>query len=65
MYAIRVENAYFFLQELGRAILMVQASPLAPAFHDRVAELMPKVRKTCDFIQRGYSTILPKVGTHG
>jgi hypothetical protein len=62
VYSIRVENAYFFLQELGRAFLALQASPLEPAFRDRIAELRPKLRKTCDFIQRGYATILPKVG---
>jgi len=62
VYAIRVENAYFFLQELGRALLLVQASPLASAFQERIAALLPKVRKTGDFIQGGYFTILPKVG---
>lgn len=62
VYSIRVENAYFFLQELGRALLATQASPFEPEFRDRIAALRPKLRKTCDFIQRGYATILPKVG---
>ena len=62
VYSIRVENAYFFLQELGRALLVLKASPLEPAFHDRAAVLMPQVRKACDFVQGGYITILPKVG---
>ncbi len=61
-YSIRVENAYFFLQELGRAILVVQASPLEPHFRERFAELMPKLRRACDFIQKGYPTIILKVG---
>ena len=62
VYAIRVENAYFFLQELGRAILVVQASPLEPYFHKRIAGLMPQLRQACDFIQKGYPTIIVKVG---
>ena len=62
VYAIRVENAYFFLQELGRALLVVKASPLAPEFHDRIEKLSPQLRRSCDFIQKGYPTILPKVG---
>ncbi|HVU86392.1 MAG TPA: hypothetical protein VHD36_03660 [Pirellulales bacterium] len=62
VYAIRVENAYFFLQELGRALLVLQASPLAPRFQKQVEEVTPKMRRACDFIQKGYPTILPKVG---
>ncbi len=62
VYAIRVENAYFFLQELGRAILVVQASPLEAYFHKRIAGLMPQLRQACDFIQKGYPTIIVKVG---
>ena len=62
VYAIRVENVYFFLQELGRALLVLQASPLEPSFHDRMASVMPQLRKACAFIQGGYRTILPKVG---
>jgi hypothetical protein len=62
VYSIRVENMYFFLQELGRAILVVQASPLEPHFRERIAALTPRLRKACDFIQKGYPTILVKVG---
>ena len=62
VYAIRVENAYFILQELGRALLVPQASPLSPKFQPRVNELLPGMRRACDFIQKGYVTILPKVG---
>ncbi|MBX9655607.1 hypothetical protein K2Y11_18480 [bacterium] len=62
VYSIRVENAYFFLQEVGRAVLIVNASPLEPHFRDRFANMMPKLRKACDFIQKGYPTIVIKVG---
>jgi len=62
VYSIRVENAYFILQELGRAILVVQASPLEPYMRERIADLMPKLRRACDFIQKGYPTIVIKVG---
>ena len=62
VYAIRVENAYFVLQELGRAILVVQASTWEPDFRDRFAGLRPRLRRACDFIQKGYPTIIAKVG---
>jgi hypothetical protein len=62
VFGIRVENAYFFLQEVGRAVLVVQASPLEPYFRERFAAMIPKLRRACDFIQKGYSTIILKVG---
>jgi hypothetical protein len=62
VHSIRVENMYFFLQELGHALLIVQASPMEPHFHDRIEALKPRLRKACDFIQQGYATIIPKVG---
>ena len=61
-HGIRVENMYFFLQELGHALLVVQASPMESHFHDRIEAIRPKLRKACDFIQKGYPTIIPKVG---
>lgn len=61
-HGVRVENMYFFLQELGHAFLVVQASPMEPHFHDRIEAIKPKLRKACDFIQKGYPTIIPKVG---
>ena len=61
-HGVRVENMYFFLQELGHALLVVKASPMEPHFHDRIEALKPRLRKGCDFIQKGYSTIIPKVG---
>ena len=62
VHSIRVENMYFFLQELGHALLVVKASPMEPHFHDRIEALKPRLRKACDFIQAGYPTIIPKVG---
>ena len=57
-----VETAYFFLQELGRAILVIRQSPHAAHFHARIAGLEPKIRRAGDFILAGYDTIIPKVG---
>jgi len=57
-----VETAYFFLQELGRAILVIRQSPHEAHFHDRIVALEPKLRRACDFILAGYDTIIPKVG---
>lgn len=60
--AERVETAYFFLQELGRAILVVQASPMEGHFHDRIEALEPKLRRATAFLQSGFDTILFKCG---
>ncbi len=57
-----VETAFFFLQELGRAILVIRESPHEAHFHARIAALEPKLRRACDFIQAGYDTIIPKSG---
>lgn len=57
-----VETAYFFLQELGRAILVIRQSPHEAHFHARLVALEPKLRRACDFILAGYDTIIPKVG---
>lgn len=58
----RVETAFFYLQELGHALLVLQASPMEPHFRARVEALKPKLRKACDFILAGYDGILPKCG---
>jgi hypothetical protein len=58
----RVETAFFYLQELGHAILVVQASPMEPHFHDRIVALEPKIRRACAFIQKGYGGIIRKAG---
>lgn len=57
-----VETAYFFLQELGRAILVIRQSPYENHFHDRLVALHPKLRRAADFLLAGYDTIIPKVG---
>ena len=61
-YNAAVETAYFFLQELGRAILVIRQSPHEAHFRERIAALEPKLRRACDFISAGYDTIIPKVG---
>lgn len=57
-----VETAFFFLQELGRAILVIRQSPHEAHFHDRIGALEPRLRKACAFIAAGYDTILPNHG---
>ena len=52
------ETAFFFLQELGRMILVIRESPHEAHFHDRIAKLEPKIRKACAFITAGYDTII-------
>ncbi|MBI3853023.1 MAG: hypothetical protein HY298_22450 [Verrucomicrobia bacterium] len=58
----RVETAFFYLQELGHAILVVRASPLEPHFHERLIALEPRLRRACAFLQAGYDGIIPKAG---
>lgn len=57
-----VETTYFFLQELGRAILVIRQSPHEAHFRDRLVALEPKLRRAADFLLAGYDTIIPKVG---
>lgn len=57
-----VETAFFFLQELGRAILVIRQSPHEAHFRERITALEPKLRKACDFMASGYDTILPHHG---
>jgi len=52
------ETAFFFLQELGRMILVIRESPYEAHFHDRIAALEPKIRNACAFITAGYDTII-------
>lgn len=58
----KVETAYFYLQELGHALLVVEQSPLARRFEERLAALKPKIRRAMDYVLAGHDTILPKVG---
>lgn len=60
--AAAVETSFFFLQELGRAILVIRESPHEAHFHDRIAVLEPRLRKACRFMASGYDTILPHHG---
>lgn len=53
-----VETAYFFLQELGRAILVIRQSPHEEHFHARITALEPKIHRACGFISAGYDTII-------
>jgi len=58
--AAAVETAYFFLQELGRAILVIRQSPHEAHFRERIRAIEPRLRRACDFIAAGEPTILPK-----
>lgn len=58
--AAAVETAYFFLQELGRAILVIRQSPHEAHFRDRIRVIEPRLRRACGFIAAGEPTILPK-----
>lgn len=54
----RVQSAFFFLQELGHAILVLRQSPLEAHFHARVAAIEPPLRRACAFMNAGYDTII-------
>lgn len=58
----RVETAFFYLQELGHALLVVQESPMEGHFRDRIEALKPRIRRACAFIQAGYDGIILKAG---
>jgi len=47
-FGAAVETAFFFLQELGRAILVIRESPYEAYFHDRIVALEPKARLARD-----------------
>jgi hypothetical protein len=57
-FGAAVETAFFFLQELGRAILVIRESPYEAHFHDRIAALEPKIRRAMAFVASGYDTII-------
>ncbi|MBL9127846.1 MAG: DUF5060 domain-containing protein, partial [Verrucomicrobiales bacterium] len=61
-FAAAVETSFFFLQELGRALLVIRQSPHASHFQERVRVLEPKLRRACAFMDSGYDTILPHHG---
>ncbi|MCX6926151.1 MAG: hypothetical protein NT154_23530, partial [Verrucomicrobia bacterium] len=57
-FSASVQTAYFFLQELSRAILVIRESPYEAHFHDRITTLEPKIRRATAFITSGYDTII-------
>lgn len=59
-YGAAVETAYFFLQELGRAILVIRQSPHEAHFHARIEALEPRILRACDFVSGGYDTIIER-----
>ncbi len=58
--AAAVETAYFFLQEVGRMLLVLRQSPHAARWDDRVASLLPRLRRACAFIASGEAGIIEK-----
>ena len=57
-YGPAVETAFFFLQELGRAILVIRQSPHEAHFAERIDALLPRIRLSCDFIEGGFDQII-------
>jgi hypothetical protein len=57
-FGAAVETAFFFLQELGRAILVIRQSPHEKHFHARIVALDPKIRRAMAFVASGYDTII-------
>ena len=55
-----VETAYFFLQEVGRMVLVIRQSPHAGHFLERLDALMPRLRRACAFIMAGEASIIEK-----
>ncbi len=53
-----VETAYFFLQELGRTILVIRQSPHEKHFRARIEAIIPKMRRAMAFVNAGYETII-------
>lgn len=57
-FGAAVETAFFFLQEFGRAILVIRQSPHEKHFHERIVALEPKLRRAMAFVASGYDTII-------
>jgi hypothetical protein len=58
----RVETAYFYLQALAHALLVLRESPLEPDFHARIEALKPRMSRAADFILANRDGIVAKVG---
>ena len=48
----------FWLCELCRSLLVVQQSPLAKDYQDRIANLLPKLRKSADWLATQQATLI-------
>lgn len=57
-FGAAVETSFFFMQEVGRAVLVIRQSPHEKHFHDRLVALEPKMRRAMAFISSGYDTII-------
>lgn len=57
-FGAAVETAFFFLQEVGRMLRVLQQSPHEAHFHERILLLEPKVRQGMAFVLSGYDTII-------
>lgn len=62
-FGAAVETSYFFLQEVGRMVLIIRESPHESHFRSRLAVLEPKIRRGMAFVDSGYETIIEK-STH-
>lgn len=62
-FGAAVETSYFFLQELGRMVLIIRQSPHEAHFRARLAALEPRMRRAMAFVLSGYDTIIVK-STH-
>ena len=54
----RVQNAFFFVQELAHAILVIEESPEGARFQGRIARIQDGLRRAAQFIDAGYDTII-------
>jgi hypothetical protein len=52
----------FWLCELCRSLLVVHQSPLARDYHDRIADLLPKIRKAADWLAEQQAALIKADG---
>ena len=62
VFGIRVESAGLLFARGGTCDSRRAGFAYQPHFRERFAALMPKSHRACDFIQKGYPTIIVKVG---
>lgn len=58
----RVETAYFYIQALSHALLVLRESPFEPDYRERVEALKPRLSRAADFILANREGIVAKVG---